>query len=130
MDTNDKTMNISSKQKISLLWIVVMMNMIFADILSFMLPEFLNGIMSGNTPVKITQSVLLLFATILEVPIVMIFLSRILNGKANFWANIIASAVTIVFAVGGGSLYLHYIFFGTIEVLALLLIIKYAWTMK
>lgn len=130
MDAKDKTMNISSKQKISLLWIVVMMNMIFADILSFMLPEFLNGIMSGNTPVKITQSVLLLFATILEVPIVMIFLSRILNGKANFWANIIASAVTIVFVVGGGSLYLHYIFFGTVEVLALLLIIKYAWTMK
>lgn len=130
MDTNIKSMNISIKEKISLLWVVVMMNMIFADILSFMLPEFLNGIVTGNTPIQITQGILLLFAGILEVPIVMIFLSRIFNGKANFWANIIASVITIVFVVGGGSLYLHYMFFAAIEVLVILLIVKYAWSMK
>ena len=132
MEANKKSINIASmdiKEKISILWIVVMMNMIFADILSFMLPEFLNQVITGSTPVPITQSILLAFAIILEIPIVMIFLSRVLNNKANRWANIIASLITIAFVIGGGSLYLHYIFFGAVEVLILILIMIYAWKM-
>ncbi|GAJ20993.1 unnamed protein product, partial [marine sediment metagenome] len=39
----------------------------------------------------------------------------------------IASVITIVFVVGGGSLTLHYIFFATIEVVCLSLIVWYAW---
>lgn len=74
--------------------------------------------------------ILLVFALILEIPIVMIFLSRILKNKFNRWANIIASLITIIFVIGGGSLALHYIFFATVEVLVLLLIIRYAWELK
>ena len=130
MNTNRNTVNMDIKEKISILWIVVMMNMIFADILSFMLPGFLNDIMTGKTPIQITQGILLVFAFILEIPIAMIFLSRVLNHKINRWANIIASLITIIFVIGGGSLTLHYIFFASIEVLILLIIIRYAWKMK
>ncbi len=122
--------NIDIREKISILWIVVMINMIFADVLSFMLPEFLNDIITGNTPVGITQEILLVFAVILEIPIIMIFLSRVLKDKPNRWANIIASVITIIFVIGGGSLALHYIFFATIEVIILLLIITYAWKLS
>lgn len=122
--------NIDLREKISILWIVVMINMIFADILSFMLPGFLNDIITGNTPLGITQEILLVFAVILEIPIVMIFLSRVLKNKTNRWANIIASVITIIFVIGGGSLALHYIFFATIEVIILLLIITYAWKLS
>lgn len=55
MKVNQSTANIDTKEKISILWIVVMVNMIFADILSFMLPGFLNDINTGNTPFGITQ---------------------------------------------------------------------------
>lgn len=130
MKVNQSTANIDTKEKISILWIVVMVNMIFADILSFMLPGFLNDINTGNTPFGITQELLLVFAIILEIPIVMIFLSRVLKNQINRWANIIASIITIIFVIGGGSLALHYIFFATVEVLVLLLIIKYAWELK
>ncbi len=133
MEANKKGISLASmdiKEKISILWIVVMMNMIFADILSFMLPEFLNGIITGSTPILITPSILLAFAIILEIPIVMIFLSRVLNNKANRWANIIAGLITIAFVVGGGSMYLHYIFFAAVEVLILILIMIYAWRLK
>lgn len=130
MNPNIKVVRMDIKEKISILWIVVMMNMIFADILSFMLPGFLNEIMTGNTPIQITQQILLAFAVILEIPIIMIFLSRVLDHKANRWANIVASVITIIFVIGGGSLTLHYIFFAAIEVIILLLIIKYAWKMK
>ena len=133
MEANKKSIRLESmdiKERISILWIVVMMNMIFADILSFMLPEFLNEVMTGNTPIQITPGILLVFAIILEIPIIMIFLSRVLDGKANRWANIVAAVITIIFVVGGGSLHLHYIFFGAAEVLILLLIMTYAWKME
>ena len=43
-------MNPTIQQKISLLWIVVMFNMIFADILGFMVPGALKGIVDGTLP--------------------------------------------------------------------------------
>lgn len=127
MNTNKKTEEMDIRERISVLWIVVMINMVLADICSFMLPGSLNDIMTGNTPFEITQEIMLVFAIVLEIPIAMIFLSRVLKYKANRWANIIASVITISFVIGGGSAYLHYYFFASIEVFIMLLIIKYAW---
>ena len=127
MNTNKKTASMDIKEKISILWIVVMINMIYADIISFMLPGVLNDIMTGNTSFKITQEIMLVFAIVLEIPTAMIFLSRVLKYRANRWANIIASVITILCVIAGGSPTLHYIFFATIEVVCMLLIIRYAW---
>ena len=127
MNTNKKAASMDIRKRFSILWIVVMMNMIFADICSFMLPGFFNDIMTGNTPFKVTQEIMLVFAILLEIPIAMIFLSRVLKYKANRWANIIASVITILFVIGGGSAYLHYYFFATIEVMCMLVIIWYSW---
>jgi len=44
----------------------------------------------------------------MELAIVMILLSRVLTYRLNRWLNIIASIITIVFVVGGGSAYPHY----------------------
>jgi hypothetical protein len=105
------------KMKIILLWIVVAINMIFADIFSFMfLTEF-----------PVTQEMMLLMAIIIEIPIAIIFLSWVLKDKSNRLANIIASAITIPFIIIGGSGYLHYYFFATIEIMCIALIIWYAW---
>jgi hypothetical protein len=114
------------KEKLSTLWIVVMFNMIFADILSFITPGFFEELKA----MQVNQSMLLIFAILLEIPILMIFLSRILNRKVNRWANIIAALITILFVIGGGSLYLHYIFFATIEIVCMLLIIWNVWKWK
>jgi Sec-independent protein secretion pathway component TatC len=127
MNNSKMAKGMAIKEKISVLWIVVMINMIYADIFSFMLPGFLNDLMTGNTPLKITQGIMLAFGFLVEIPIAMIFLSRVLKYKANRWANIIASVITIIFVIGGGSAYLHYYFFATIEVVIMLMIIRYAW---
>lgn len=127
METSKKTESMAIKEKISILWIVVMFNMAFADICSFMIPGSLNSIITGNTPFEITQEIMLIFAILLEIPIAMIFLSRVMKYTANRWANIIASVITIIFVIGGGSAYLHYYFFATIEVVSMLLIIRFAW---
>ncbi len=128
MNTNQKTDKLNMKVKLSTLWIVVMFNMVFADILGFMFPEFLEILKTGHADgMKITQEIMLVFAIMLEIPIAMIFLSRILKYRANRRANIIASLITILFVIGGGSAYFHYIFFAAIEIVCLLLIIWYVW---
>lgn len=111
---------------LSTLWIVVMINMLKADILSLYIPGVLDELaeFAGGTP--ITQ--LMLFGAIMmEISIAMIFLSRVLNYRLNRWANIIIGIITIVFIVGGGASYPHYIFIATVEVVCLLLIIWIAW---
>jgi Sec-independent protein secretion pathway component TatC len=111
------------KVRLSTLWIFVMFNMVFADIVGFINPGALEEIMS----MQITQGLLLVFAILLEIPIAMIILSRVLKYSVNRWANIIAAAITILFVIGGGNTSLSYIFFATIEVACMLLIIWYAW---
>ena len=127
MNSEKKTDKTDLKVLLTTLWIVVMFNMIFADILTLYIPELLQEVVTGSKPVQITQELMLGMAIIIEIPIAMIFLSRVLKYRANRWANIIASVITILFVVVGGSLVLHYIFFATIEVVCLSLIIWYAW---
>ena len=113
--------------RLSTLWIFVMFNMVFADIVGFMIPGALEDIITGNVGVDITEGLLLVFSILLEIPIAMIVLSRVLPYRANRIANIIAAVITILFVIGGGSATLVYIFFATIEVLAMLVIIWFAW---
>ena len=124
MNTIHKTVKMEDmKVRLSTLWIVVMFNMAFADIVGFVHPGALEEIMGF----ELTQGILLVFSILLQIPIAMIFLSRVLNHRANRWANIIAAVITILFVIGGGSPTLSYLSFATIEVVCMLLIISYAW---
>ena len=118
------------KSMFSTLWIVIMFNMLFADVLTLFISENLQELVAGTTAVEITPNLLLVMAFIIEIPIVMIFLSRVLKYKFNRLANIIAGVITILFVAGGGSMEPHYIFFASIEVICALLIIKLAWKWK
>jgi hypothetical protein len=117
--------------RISTLWIVVMFNMAFADIVSFIQPGGLQGVSAGPGGVPITQGLLLVFAVLLEIPIAMIFVSRILKPGANRWANTVAAVITAVFVVGGGSMELpFYVFFATVEVACMALIVWSVWSRR
>lgn len=116
--------------RLSTLWVVVMFNMVFADILTFIKPGELEALWAGEAGVDVTEGLLLVFAILLEIPIAMIFVSRILEPGPNRWANTVAALVTTVFVVGGGSLNLHYVFFATIEVACMALIVWYVWSRR
>lgn len=119
---------IDRKMLLSTLWIVVMINMLKADILSLYIPGSAEELAQTATSTGAPISQLMLGGAIMmEISIVMIVLSRVLKDKVNRWANIIASIITIVFVVGGGVSYPHYIFIATVEVICLLLIIRFAW---
>jgi Sec-independent protein secretion pathway component TatC len=116
--------------KLSALWVVVMFNMAFADILTFIKPGALQELWSGQAGVQVTPGVLLAFAILLEVPIAMIFLSRVLKPAPNRWANTVAAVITTVFVVGGGSLTPHYVFFAAVEIACMGLIVWSVWSRR
>lgn len=116
--------------KLSTLWVVVMFNMVFADILTFIKPGALQGLWAGQAGVQITDGLLLVFAVLLEIPIAMIFVSRVLRPEANRWANTAAAVITTLFVVGGGSSDLHYLFFAAVEIACMALIVRSAWARR
>lgn len=119
---------IDTKVLLSTLWIVVMVNMLKADILSLYIPGSTEEVArtSASTGVPIPQ--LMLGGAIMgELAIVMIILSRVLKYGVNRWVNILVGIVTIAYIWLGGPSYPHYIFIATVETICLLLIIWNAW---
>ncbi len=117
--------------RISTLWIVVMFNMVFADILSFIQPGALQALWDGQAGVQLTSGLLLVFAVLLEIPIAMIFVSRVLKPGANRWTNTVAAVITTAFVIGGGSMELpFYAFFAAAEVASMALIVWSVWSRR
>jgi hypothetical protein len=115
------------ESKLSLLWIFVVCNMAYADILSLMdATSPIRKIMNGA---YIPSGGLLAGAILMETAIIMIVSSRFLPFKINKWANIIVAVINIIAIVTGGH-GTYYLFFAAIEVLTILLIIWIAWKWK
>ncbi|MHA1128354.1 MAG: DUF6326 family protein [Alphaproteobacteria bacterium] len=115
---------IDIKTKISTLWIVVTLNIVFADIYSIIIE------LSGGNLLDIpgdAEMMMLIAVFLTNIPIVMIYLSRVLNGKINRRVNIGAAIFTIVYVIGGASMTPHYIAAALIEVALLLFIIQTVW---
>lgn len=127
MNANANTAKkLDTRVLLSTLWIVVMINMLKADILSLYIPGALDELVkfAGETPIPL----LMLVAAIMgELAIAMIILSRVLKYRVNRWVNIIVGMVTLAYIWVGGSSYPHYTFIAAIETLCLLLIIGNAW---
>ena len=113
------------KAKISTLWVIVLLNMLFRDIHEIATPEFLAETMTQIQP---TEELFLLAAIVLEIPIAMIFLSRVLKYGINRWANIVTGLLMIVLIVVNNTAPdLDDLFFATMEIAALMLIGWLAW---
>ena len=122
----------NKKTILSTLWIFVIANYIYCDILSNMDPEILKVIIhEGQFPglPPITQKFLLIAGILMEIPIAMILLSRVLEYKANRIANIIAGSIMTIVQIGSlfiGTTSLHYIFFSVIEISCTAFIVLYS----
>ena len=79
---------IDIKTKLSTLWIVVMMNMIFADIFTVFV-ELVNENTLTAIPGDV-KVIMAIAAIVTNIPILMIYFSRVLPYKWNRLSNIIA----------------------------------------
>lgn len=129
--TSNVIRKIDTRNLLSLLWVVVMINMLKADILSLYIPgaaeEVARTSASTGTPIPI---LMLGGAIMMELSIAMIVLSRVLPYGVSRWANIVISILSIVFVISGGVNYPHYIFIASIEVAFLLVIVWKAWNWR
>ena len=122
---------IDTKTLLSTLWIVVMLNMAYADILSLHIPGAFDEVTKTSVSTGVSIPQLMLGGAIMtEIPIIMILLSRVLKHGINRWVNIIVGMLTIAYIWGGMASYPHYIFIASVETLCLLLIIAFAWTWR
>ena len=119
------------KVLLSTIWIFVVFNYLYCDVVSLMDAELLKQYLTGNVGgMEMTQGFLLGAGILMEISITMVLLSRVFKYRANRWANMIAgvihtAAVSLSMFVGKPALY--YIFFGTIEIVCTSLIVWYAW---
>ena len=124
MNADRQTTGMDIKAKLSMLWIFVLFNMIYADIISLMdAGSPIRRVMEGA---PMPPGGLLAGAVLMETSIAMVLLSRLLKRKANRWANIIVGVINIVAVIAGGQ-HPYYILFATIEVVCMSLIVWYAW---
>ena len=106
----------------------------FCDIFSLyyapLLKKFLNGQVDG---LMVTEEFLLAFSIIMEIPMVMILLSAILQTRINKLLNIVFPSLLIllqIWSLSTGKNTLHYWFFSSIEIATCITIILLASKLK
>jgi hypothetical protein len=124
---------IGMSQFLSRFWIFLTLNYIFCDVFSLFLSSHLQELLQGGIgEIKFTEAFLLKFAIVMEIPMLMILLSRFLKPKLNRIINILVAILMLTVQVGSlltGKNSLHYLFFSIIEISTLLTIIffSYKW---
>ena len=124
----------SHQVKLSTLWIFVTLNYLYCDVIGLMDSTILNQYLTGNVDgLELTQEFLFWGAILMEIPIAMILLSRLLPQPSNRWANMIAAAIKTVAMIA--TLFLgvptgYYMFFAIIEIGTTAYIIWYAFNWK
>jgi Family of unknown function (DUF6326) len=120
--------------RLSVLWLFATLNYIYADV--FFCIDVLGSGKGGPAVLHFSPGAWLGIAILMEIPMAMILLSRILKPRVNRWANIVAgiietaavlltSFILPAFHLTGTSSY--YMFFGAIEVACTSMIVWYAW---
>jgi len=134
MDANRKINVMERKVLLSTIWLFAVLNYLYCDIIQGMDASFLKQYLTGTVNgMEFTQGFLLVAAILIEIPIAMVLLSRVLKYKANRWANIIAGAtMTLVQAASlfVGTPAMYYLFCSVLEIASTVMIVWYAWSWR
>ncbi len=133
MNTGEKT--IKREANLSTLWIFVTLNYLYCDVVAFFDAGMLRQIMTGSVGgIQFTQSFLLGSSILMEIPIAMVLLSRILKQRINRRVNISAGAIMTLVQFSslfvGSAPTAYYIFFSVIEIACTSFVVWYAWKWK
>jgi hypothetical protein len=129
-----KTTDIDKKTLLSTLWIFTTLNYLYCDIMGLMdnnlLKQYLTGTVNG---MEMNDNFLLGAAVLMEIPIVMVLLSRILKYKANKWTNMITGIIMTLVQTAtlfAGSPAKYYLFCSIIEIATTFFIFWFALKWK
>ena len=134
MNSNNQKTAQDRRVLLSTIWIFVVFNYLYCDVISLMdsglLKQYLSGTVNGMV---MSQGALLAAAILVEIYISMVLLSRILTQRVNRWVNIIVGIfMTIVQAI---TLFvtppaMYYVFCSVIEIASTLVIVWLAWNWR
>jgi hypothetical protein len=135
MTTQKLTARIDRRSVLSTAWIFVLLNVIFRDLHELFRPGMLEEMLSGTVNgVTVTDQVLLLAGVMLQLPLAMVLLSRVLPDRASRWANLVAAlasvAIVLVPTLVTSTPDLDDLLFAAAELVGLLFIIGSAWTWR
>ena len=117
------------------LWVFMMLNYLYCDVISLFDPAVIKDVVAGHVSggsVQFTPEMLLASAVLMEIPMAMILLSRVLGYRASRWANVAAAVFLVLIQVGSlgvGTPTSYYLFFSVIEIgaLALIAVLALRW---
>ncbi len=108
--------------RLSTLWVFMLFNYLYCDVMTAFDPLVTD---------ELGRDALLAASFLMEIPIAMVLLSRVLPFRPNRWANVIAGTFLVVVQVGtqfvGDGPASYYVFFSAIEISGLLFIVWTAW---
>ena len=114
--------------KLAALWAALMSCYIYGDYFELFQPGQLTKMISGHTDIGlVSQGVLLVFAVLLSMPALMIFLSLVLPRTVCRWVSILLALFQVLFnsfAMQGSWLFYRYMM--VVDILVSLTIIWYA----
>jgi hypothetical protein len=122
--------DIRVNMKLASLWASFMFLYIYVDYFHLYMPGSVKDLLARKVwAFDITQVFLLIALTLVTIPALMIFLSVVLSAKVNRRTNIIVAAIYIPYTLFNlvGEAWIHMVFGAVVEVVLLLLIIRYAW---
>lgn len=133
-NANDlKDFKINVKLKLSALWVAVMFCYVYGDFFSLFVPGRLERLMDGNSGMGATTPMkILMFAILMTLPSVMVFLSLVLKPKVNRLVNLsmgvfFTAVMILVVATSLGDWMIFYTYLGIVEIIITSLIVWYAW---
>ncbi len=118
------------------LWVFMLVNYLYCDVLSLFDPSILRDVLGGTSSggtIAMTPEMLFASAILMEIPMAMIVLSRVLRHDINRWANVLAAGFMAVVQVASntvGTATAYYVFFSIVEVgtLVVIAVIAARWT--
>ncbi|MEO3408432.1 DUF6326 family protein [Mucilaginibacter sp. CAU 1740] len=125
---------INVKLKLAALWTALMFCYIYGDFFTLCVPGRIEELMKGQTGTgSTTPTLLLLYAVLLSIPPLMIFLSVAARPKVNRIFNLLAGSIytLVMILVVGTSIskwMVFYIYLGIIEIVITCTIVGYAWS--
>jgi Family of unknown function (DUF6326) len=123
------SIKMNRKPLLSTLWVFVTLNYLYCDLIGLMDASLLKQYLTGNVEgMEINESFLLYAGILMEIPIAMVLLSRILPDRPNAWANIGAAfikTIVMLLTLFIGKATSYYCFFAVIEILTTVFIIVY-----
>lgn len=129
MDANTRTTDVG--MRLSLLWIFVILNYLYCDVVVLMDPAMARQFPTGEVDgMPITPGFLLAGAVLMEVPMAMVVVSRLARPRTGRLLNVVAGVIMTVAQSATlllGTPASYYLFFSVLEIAVTAGIAWYAW---